>query len=222
MTKGFKYYFEKYKHSLLVLYFFLYMPYFMFLNTFTPSRDDVFVMYSKLDDYIPFLEIFAIPYFLWFAYIAVGYIFFNADFPRRICTHVYFSVHRHDGVPSLFIRFFPNCQQLRVDYDTLGRSNVLIDWIRSLQNMDSSYDVFPSIHCLNSIGMHIAIAKSKQITKCRRLIVWSSLILAILIIMSTVFIKQHSILDVFGAFALAVPLLFLAYKPKLSFLKKGQ
>ena len=221
MTKGFKYYFEKYKHSLLVLYFFLYMPYFMFLNTFTPSRDDVFVMYSKLDDYIPFLEIFAIPYFLWFAYIAVGYIFLMLTSREefvRMCIFLYTGM----TVCLIIYTVFPNCQQLRVDYDTLGRSNVLIDWIRSLQNMDSSYDVFPSIHCLNSIGMHIAIAKSKQITKCRRLIVWSSLILAILIIMSTVFIKQHSILDVFGAFALAVPLDFLAYKPKLSFLKKGQ
>ncbi|MBP3480771.1 MAG: phosphatase PAP2 family protein [Clostridia bacterium] len=221
MTKGFKYYFEKYKHSLLVLYFFLYMPYFMFLNTFTPSRDDVFVMYSKLDDYIPFLEIFAIPYFLWFAYIAVGYIFLMLTSREefvRMCIFLYTGM----TVCLIIYTVFPNCQQLRVDYDTLGRSNVLIDWIRSLQNMDSSYDVFPSIHCLNSIGMHIAIAKSKQITKCRRLIVWSSLILAILIIMSTVFIKQHSILDVFGAFALAVPLYFLAYKPKLSFLKKGQ
>lgn len=173
MTKGFKYYFEKYKHSLLVLYFFLYMPYFMFLNTFTPSRDDVFVMYSKLDDYIPFLEIFAIPYFLWFAYIAVGYIFLMLTSREefvRMCIFLYTGM----TVCLIIYTVFPNCQQLRVDYDTLGRSNVLIDWIRSLQNMDSSYDVFPSIHCLNSIGMHIAIAKSKQITKCRRLIVWSS------------------------------------------------
>ena len=221
MTKSFKYYLEKYKHGLLVLYFLLYMPYFMFLNTYTPSRENVAVMYSKLDDYIPFLEIFAIPYFLWFAYIAVGYIFLMLTSREefvRMCIFLYTGM----TVCLIIYTVFPNCQQLRVDYDTLGRSNIFIDLIRSLQSVDSSYDVFPSIHCLNSIGMHIAIAKSKQITKCRRLIVFSSLILSVLIIMSTVFLKQHSILDVFGAFALAIPLYFLAYKPKLNFLKKGQ
>lgn len=221
MTKSFKYYLEKYKHGLLVLYFLLYMPYFMFLNTYTPSRDNVAVMYSNLDDYIPFLEIFAIPYFLWFAYIAVGYIFLMLTSREefvRMCIFLYTGM----TVCLIIYTVFPNCQQLRVDYDTLGRSNIFIDLIRSLQSVDSSYDVFPSIHCLNSIGMHIAIAKSKQITKCRRLIVFSSLILSVLIIMSSVFLKQHSILDVFGAFALAIPLYFLAYKPKLNFLKKGQ
>ena len=159
-------------------------------------------MYSKLDDYIPFLEIFAIPYFLWFAYIAVGYIFLMLTSREefvRMCIFLYTGM----TVCLIIYTVFPNCQQLRVDYDTLGRSNIFIDLIRSLQSVDSSYDVFPSIHCLNSIGMHIAIAKSKQITKCRRLIVFSSLILSVLIIMSAVFLKQHSIIDVIGGLILS-------------------
>ena len=110
---------------------------------------------------------------------------------------------------------FPNCQNLRVDYSTLGRDNLLIDVVKMIQGVDTADNVLPSIHCLNSIGMHIAIAKSKKITRYRKTVVWSSFVLTVLIILSTVMLKQHSILDVLAAFALAVPLYFLAYKTKL-------
>lgn len=217
----FKLIIKKYKHAVLVLYFLLYMPYFTFLNTFTPTRKDVTVIYSRLDDYIPFAEFFVIPYFIWFVYIAAGYIFLlltSREEFVRLCIFLYTGM----TLCLLIYTVFPNCQQLRVDYETLGRNNILIEAIRSLQSMDTPYNVFPSIHCLNSIGMHIAIAKSNKINKHRNIIVWSSFLLMILIILSTVFVKQHSILDIFAAIALSVPLYFLAYKPKLKFLQTCQ
>ena len=194
------------------------MPYFMFLNKYTPTRDNITYMYSKLDDIIPFCELFVIPYFLWFAYIAVGYCFFffasRKEF-TRLCIFLYTGM----TVCLIIYTIFPNGQNLRIDYNGLGRDNILIDAISKLQGFDSSYDVFPSIHCLNSIAMHIAIHKSKRITKYRNTIVISSLVLTILIILSTVFTKQHSILDVFGAIILAVPLYIIAYVPKYNKIK---
>lgn len=208
---------KKYKHVILVIYFAFYMPWFMFLNGFTPTRDP-YMMYCALDDLIPFCELFTIPYFLWFAYIAAGYIFLMLVSRKefvRLCIFLY------TGMTTCLIIYtlFPNGQNLRIDYSTLGRSNILIDAISALQAQDSACDVFPSIHCLNSIGMHIALAKSEKITRFRKTIVWSSFILMILIVLSTVFLKQHSVLDIFGAVALSIPLYFLAYKTKLSFIK---
>ena len=205
---------NKYKHVLLALYFLLYMPYFMFLNGYTPTREGVTILHTRLDDLIPFCEWFAIPYFLWFGYIAAGYIFLMlADRKEfvRLCIFLY------TGMTTCLIiyTFFPNGQDLRIDYSTLGRDNILIDWIKMLQAGDSAYDVFPSIHCLNSFGMHIALAKSQKLGKYRKPIVYSSFVLMILIVLSTVFLKQHSVLDIYGAIALAIPLYFLAYKPKL-------
>lgn len=215
----FKKLFNKYKHGLLAIYFAFYMPYFLFLNDFTPARENVTIMHAPLDDLIPFCELFTIPYFLWFGYIAIGYIFLLlADREEfvRLCIFLYTGM----TVCLLIYTVFPNGQLLRIDYDTLGRSNFLIDWIKALQSSDSSYDVFPSIHCLNSFGMHIALAKSKKLGKYRKPIVISSFILMILIALSTVFLKQHSVLDIYGAIALTIPLYFLAYKTKLKFLKK--
>jgi membrane-associated phospholipid phosphatase len=217
---NFKELIKKYKHAVLVIYFLFYMPYFMFLNGFTPTRSDVTIMHTPLDDVIPFCEFFTIPYFLWFAYIAVGYVFLLiADREEfvRLCIFLYTGM----TVCLLIYTVFPNGQLLRIDYETLGRSNILIDAIKALQSSDSSYDVFPSIHCLNSFAMHIALAKSKKLGKYKKPVVIASFILMVLIVLSTVFLKQHSVLDIYGAVALAVPLYFLAYKTKLNFLKKA-
>lgn len=214
----FKKLFNKYWHILYLIYFLLYMPYFTFLNTYTPTRDNITYMYSRLDDIIPFCELFVIPYFLWFAYIAAGYCFFFFASRReftRLCIFLYTGM----TVCLIIYTIFPNGQNLRIDYNELGRNNILIDAISKLQGFDSSYDVFPSIHCLNSIAMHIAIHKSKHITKYRKTIVISSLVLTILIILSTVFTKQHSIIDVFGAIILAIPLYLIAYIPKYNKIK---
>ncbi len=210
--------FKKYWHILYLIYFLLYMPYFTFLNTYTPTRDNITYMYSKLDDIIPFCELFVIPYFLWFAYIAVGYCFFffasRKEF-TRLCIFLYTGM----TLCLIIYTIFPNGQNLRINYDELGRDNILIYPIKTLQNFDTAFNVFPSIHCLNSIGMHIAIHKSNHITKNRKTIVISSFVLTVLIIFSTVFTKQHSILDVFGAIILAVPLYLLAYLPKYKLIK---
>ena len=210
--------FKKYWHALFLIYFLLYMPYFTFLNTYTPSRDNIFYMYSKLDDLIPFCELFVIPYFLWFAYIAIGYCFFFLVSRKefiRLCIFLYTGM----TVCLIIYTIFPNGQNLRVNYDELGRDNFLIYPIKTLQSYDTAFNVFPSIHCLNSFAMHIAIHKSKHISKHRKPIVIGSLILTILIVLSTVFTKQHSILDVFGAIILAIPLYLLAYLPKYKLIK---
>ncbi len=214
----FKKFFNKYWHFLYVIYFLFYMPWFSFLNGYTPTRENITFMYSKLDDIIPFCELFVIPYFLWFAYIAVGYIFFmfisKKEF-TRLCIFLYTGM----TVCLIIYTLFPNGQNLRVDYNELGRNNILINPIKMLQSSDTPYNVFPSIHCLNSIGMHIAIQKSKKIKKYRKTIVISSLILCILIILSTVFTKQHSVLDIYGAIGLSVILYIIAYVPKYNFIK---
>lgn len=211
---------KKYSHGILLLYFALYLPYFFFLNDFTPTRDNITMMYCNLDDLIPFCEFFTIPYFLWFGYVAIVYAFLLlADREEfvRLCIFLYV------GMTTCLIIYtvFPNGQALRIDYDTLGRSNFLIDAIKGLQASDSYYDVFPSIHCLNSYAVHIALAKSKKLGKFKPYVVTVSFVLMVLITLSTVFLKQHSVLDIFGAITLAIPLYLLAYKTKLNFLKKA-
>jgi membrane-associated phospholipid phosphatase len=58
----------------------------------------------------------------------------------------------------------------------------------------------------------IAINKSEKLHSIVWL-QWSSLVLTVLICLSTVFLKQHSVLDIFGALALSAILYAVVYAP---------
>jgi len=188
---------HKYRHAWVLLYGLIYMPWFLYLE----KRPVVhyFIVHSPLDDYIPFIEYFIIPYFLWFAFIVVtaGYFFFTdrKGFYRLaafLCTGM-----------TLFLiicTVFPNGLNLRPD--TFARDNIFVDMVRFLYRTDTPTNVLPSIHVFNSLGMVIAIAHSKALKKHRN-IQYASYVLAFLIILSTVFLKQHSVTDVIAACAMA-------------------
>ena len=60
---------NQYKHVLLLLYFPLYLAAFRYLENITPEH--LHIISSPLDQYIPFLPVFIIPYLFWFVYIAL-------------------------------------------------------------------------------------------------------------------------------------------------------
>lgn len=62
--------------------------------------------------------------------------------------------------------------------------------------------MLPSIHVFNSIGVSIAISHSNDLKKYRWIQI-SAYILAVLIILSTMFLKQHSVTDVIAAVTMA-------------------
>ena len=64
---------KRYSHIWILSYAFIYLPWFSYLEK-TVTRNFT-VIHTALDDYIPFCEIFVIPYFLWFAYVAGAVIF---------------------------------------------------------------------------------------------------------------------------------------------------
>ena len=61
---------DKYKHAWVLLYAFIYMPCFLYLEHNVTT--DFHLIYTPIDDMIPFLEIFIIPYLLWFAFVAAA------------------------------------------------------------------------------------------------------------------------------------------------------
>ena len=65
---------RKYRHALpLLIYGIVYLAWFSHLEK-TVTRGYT-VIHVALDDYIPFCEVFVVPYFLWFAYVAFVVIF---------------------------------------------------------------------------------------------------------------------------------------------------
>jgi len=201
--------FSKYKHGLILSYFFIYITWFGYLEKTITTH--YHVIHSRLDDFIPFNEIFIIPYFIWFIYIFVTVAYFlltsKKDF-YKCCAYLFSGM-----TICLFIyTIFPNGHHLRVDLNSLGRSNIFIDMLSKIYTVDTATNVFPSIHVFNSIGAFIAISRSERLKKITWL-KWGSLVLTFSICLSTVLLKQHSILDVFGAIALNTLLYFIIYVP---------
>ena len=196
---------QKYRHAWVFLYGFIYLPWFFYLEKHVTT--DFHIIHTSLDEKIPFLEIFIIPYGLWFVFIAVtvGYFFFTdkTDFYKLsafLCIGM--------TIFLIFSTIYPNGQILRPT--TFEHDNIFVDLVKQLYRADTPTNIFPSLHVYNSIGACIAIMHSQRL-KEYRWIQYASLVLGGLIILSTMFLKQHSVIDVIGAGAMAVICYQLVY-----------
>ena len=102
---------------------------------------------------------------------------------------------------------YPNGLTLRPDNIP---DNIFGKLVAVLYATDTTTNVFPSIHVYNSIAVHTALSKCKAL-KEHKYIVNASLILCILICMSTIFLKQHSVYDVIGGIVLMAFMYFMLY-----------
>ena len=157
---------------------------------------------SSLDDKIPFCEYFIIPYLLWFLYIAVtvGYfLFFNEN-----TTEFWSLILNLAIVMKLFLivsYVYPNGLNIRPTEFT--NDSVFTRMVQFLYRTDTPTNVLPSIHVYNSVAAFSAIHTCKNLQKHKG-IRTGSFILTTLIILSTMFLKQHSIADVATGITCAV------------------
>ena len=196
---------HKYKHAWVFLYAFIYFPWFYYLEK--NVTDEFHIIHTAFDEKIPFVEFFVIPYLLWFGFItfALLYFFFTNrnDFYRMTAFLI-------TGMTVFLIisTLYPNGQILRPTEFT--RDNIFIDLVKDLYHGDTPTNIFPSIHAYNSIGVHLAVRNSNRL-KGNIFVQYGSFLLSVLIILSTMFLKQHSVIDVIGAIVLAIPAYHLAY-----------
>ena len=194
-----KEFFIKYAHMWTLIYFPIHMIWFTWLEKKVAPGTEYASVHVYLDDIIPFCEWFVIPYLLWFVYIAgiMAFILFTS---RKEFYEASAYMFLGMGICLFICTVWPNGQNLRIDEFT--RDNICTSIMKIVYSTDTSTNVFPSIHAYNSVGAAILVYKSKILSKYNWLKI-SSVILSALIVMSTVFLKQHSIMDVFGALILA-------------------
>lgn len=197
---------QKYKHGIpLAMYGVIYLVWFFVLEQ--RSTRGYMVVHMNIDDYIPFCEAFVVPYLLWFVYVpaVMLYLFFhdrdgywkNVVF---LCTGM--------TVFLVISTFIPNVHHLRLKQ--FPRDNVFTWMIGLLWKADTPTNLFPSIHVFNSLGAHFAVLDNEKLASDRR-IRYGSLTLCVLIILSTMFIKQHSMFDVLTAFIMSAVMYTAVY-----------
>ncbi len=202
-----KNYVATHMHGVYALgYLLIYLLWFTYLEQTVTSHYTV--IHMGIDNYIPFVEVFIIPYLLWFGYVAFAFLFLfftdKADF-LKACAFLFTGMTVFLIVSTLW----PNGHHLRPR--VMPRDNIFTQLVAALYKTDTSTNIWPSIHVYNSLGAHIALVRSKHFSGHK----WActaSFLLAVSIILSTVFLKQHSMFDVLTAFVMALVMYGVVYR----------
>ena len=185
-------------HALpLIIYMVIYLIWFRALELV--PRNYYYQVVFDYDRLIPFVEIFVIPYISWFFFILFGTaVLYFSD--RKAYDQLQTMLILGMTIFLLISPFLPNRQPLRLL--EMPRNNLCTRLVTLLWKTDAPTNVWPSIHVYNSAAIAFAFFGSEH-HKLKRplfrlvIIVWS-----ILIILSTVFIKQHTLFDMITALAL--------------------
>lgn len=180
------------------LYAFIYFPWFFILEQVV--QDQYYLIECPLDRLIPFCEYFIVPYVFWFVYVAGSFLWFLL---REEDTLFYkFAAVMFGGMTIALIIYtvFPNGIQLRPNLDA---SKSIFTWMTSLiYRADTCTNVFPSLHVYTSAVIAMFFAKSSLAAE-KRYVKPVTFVISSLIIISTVFLKQHSVLDVVAGSVMA-------------------
>ena len=205
----------KFRHLFLLLFWPVYLTLFVLTEKYVTP---VYNVYCPLDDLIPFCEFFVIPYVLWYAllaFVSIYTLFF--DIPSFKKFYTFLSVTC--VITFAIYIILPNEQNLRPD--TFARDNIFVDVMKNLYSIDTNTNVCPSIHVIFSIGMLFALWNSKHFSSA----LWRtvSVIVTVSICLATVFLKQHSVIDIFAGVVLCAavfPFVFLNLRGKNKKFKK--
>jgi len=196
---------QEYKHALLALYFLIYVAWFLLVEQLV--TENYTVIYYWLDDFIPFCEFFVLPYVLWYPFFAAVGLFLLFKDKYEFCRYIWAMMIGLSACLALYL-VFPNGQELRPE--EFARDNIFSRLVGRLYSADTNTNVFPSMHVYGTIAPVVAAIRYKGLAKR----VWLKtliIILGLLICLSTLFIKQHSVLDFIGGAALYLPVYFLIY-----------
>ncbi len=195
----------QFSHLKLLLGWFVYFALYFLTENLIPI-EKCHIIHSPLDDIIPFCEWFLIPYVLWYALIvfSLGYFaLYNIDSFKKLQTFIIIT----QAVAMIIYIVYPNCQNLRPT--EFPRENFLTDIVSLLYTVDTNTGVFPSLHCAYSIGIASVWLKEKNVSWIFKAFI---VIFVISICLSTMFIKQHSALDFFGAIPVCILAEILVFK----------
>ncbi len=180
----------------ILIYAPIYMIWFIAIEKHTFTHYSI--IHTAVDDMIPFVEVFVLPYYTWFLYVSLTLLFFLFSFEVEDYYKSFIFLATGMTVFLVVSTLFPNMHHLRPV--VMPRDNVFTHLVQIIYNTDSSANLWPSIHVYNSLGTMIAVHHSKRCNKAAKIV---SDIVGVSIIFSTLFIKQHSVYDVITAFIMA-------------------
>lgn len=186
----------------MAIYMVVYMPTFFWVESLDHAGN-FHIIHTAVDDMIPVIEVFIIPYAMWLPYLVAGMIAI-AIRSRKLSRKTSYMLMAGMTLFIIISLVYPNMLELRAAIP--DRQNIFMDCINYLHSIDTPTDVLPSLHVYDAIvvaaGLHLTFRDKKV------MLVLSDILTA-LIVLSTLFIKQHSIIDVISAIVMFIPVFII-------------
>lgn len=172
----------------------------------------IYIIHTALDDMIPYCKYFVIPYLFWFIFMgaALYYFLFVSRNKRENEAVIYSAVFGMILFTATSL-VFPNGHNLRPDYTGDGFFGRCVEFVYSI---DTPTNILPSLHVFLTVVATIGFMHRKEL-RSKKGFSTAIIVTAILIILSTMFLKQHSIVDVISALLLNLICYSIFYKPDI-------
>jgi membrane-associated phospholipid phosphatase len=202
---------KEYRHLWLLLYWPVELAFFTACGRLPWTYHPIS---CALDWQIPFLEVFIVPYVLWFvcgAFISLYTLRWSISLFRRFMDYMILTILIAGLVFLVYPNYFPGrpvtdwpVSQAEA-FRAMPRQNVF-SWIVSITYAtDPPRNALPSEHVVVAFGMACVVLQDKRLGRPAFAVPF--VVLQLLVCVSVVFVKQHSALDVLAA----LPLCLLGY-----------
>lgn len=195
----------EFRHLLLLLYWPIYGLTFLILERgLTLNYHPV---EAALDAKIPFCEYFVPAYYFWFVFL-IGMHFYTAFFDVPAFKKLMYFIMITYTITSVIYIIYPTKQELRPT--EFAGDNIFVTVINGLYNFDTNTNVCPSLHVIGSFAVLFTSWHCERF----KTFWWQLGFISatVLICLSTVFLKQHSVIDIWTALAvcaLAYPFAYI-------------
>ena len=161
-----------------------------------------------VDDWIPFCEVFLIPYVFWYVLIVISlgyFLLYDVDSFKKLQTYIIIT----QVAAMILYVLFPSRQDLRPA--EFPRDNLLTRGVALLYALDTNTGVCPSLHVAYSLGIASVWTKQKEAKLWWKVFV---VVAVALICLSTAFLKQHSVVDALVAIPICLGAEWYLYRDR--------
>lgn len=185
---------KKLKENIIPISFMLSIPILnIFYGILNNNSRGVYSLVTNIDTLIPFTKSFIIPYVIWYPFIFLVLVYLCLK-NTKIYYKTLFCLSIGFIVSYTIFYFF----QTTVVRPTFVEDDILTKIVEIVYKNDKPYNCFPSLHVLTTYFVMKGISEVESNKK----ITLSVNIIGVSIILSTMFVKQHVVMDVIFAIVL--------------------
>ena len=192
---------KEYKKMYMVVLLVIYQSFFYLISKLSPF--EMHVLGNSFDDKIPFIPVFIYFYVGWYLMLFVVPFLFLKDNEKTFYKYI-ISTFICISICCLIYFIYPTTI-IREPTLSSGITSFVVKFIYAIDT--PILNCFPSMHCIICFMFMFYTWGLKNTNKYLKITIQ---ILSLLVILSTVFVKQHVVIDIISALVIAIIVYFVS------------